>query len=98
MQNTIGILGHPTSRRSLPGEPPRVENNRLRTSISSIPSRREGVVRVGTSVPYGRHLEYGTRRIAPRPWVLRSYTAARDKMNAVIQNAIRESVRKAVSK
>jgi phage gpG-like protein len=95
MQKTVGVLGHPRSRRSLPGEPPRVETNRLRKSISTVPSRSEKVVRVGTNVPHGRYMEFGTKDILPRPWVKRAYIAARQQMQNVFQNAIRDSIRRA---
>jgi phage gpG-like protein len=95
MQKTVGVLGHPRSRRSLPGEPPRVETNRLRKSISTVPSRSEKVVRVGTNVPHGRYMEFGTKDILPRPWVERSKIDAHPKMVKAFHEAIRQAIRRA---
>lgn len=54
---------------SKPGEPPHVQTGRLRGSIAY---EVEGnVARIGTNVIYGRHLELGTSKMAPRPWLRR---------------------------
>lgn len=54
---------------SRPGEPPHVQTGRLRASVAY---EVEGnVTRIGTNVEYGRHLELGTSRMAPRPWLRR---------------------------
>lgn len=163
MQTTVGVKGG-FGNRSQPGQPPRVDQNKLRSSITSNPDPAARVVRVGTSNPEGRWMEYGPAggvirpkkgkylpvpmnkkaatmlrnlagaslrtknlkfiktkagaaflieqtptgkpkkngaafalkesvRLLPRPWVFRSYNAARENMNAVFQNAIRESIR-----
>jgi HK97 gp10 family phage protein len=59
-------------RASAPGQPPAVDTGRLRASIThTLPERDErGLrVRVGTDVEYARYLEFGTRRMAPRPFL-----------------------------
>jgi phage gpG-like protein len=96
MSETVGVKGHPRSRRSLPGEPPRVETNLLRKSISAVPDQAARVVRVGTNQPHGRYMEFGTRTIAPRPWVKRSYIAARNAMQAAYTTAIVDSIRRSM--
>jgi hypothetical protein len=98
MSDTVGVKGHPRARRSLPGEPPRVETNLLRKSLSVIPSRSERLVRVGTNVPHGRYMEFGTKNVLPRPWVQRSINDAREGMIAAIRAAMRAGVGKAVGK
>lgn len=57
---------------SRPGEPPRVDMGRLRSSIThEIVSELRGIVgRVGTNVKYGRYLELGTSKMLPRPWLI----------------------------
>lgn len=53
---------------SRPGEPPRVDMGRLRSSITH---EIVGMVgRVGTNVKYGRYLELGTSKMLPRPWLI----------------------------
>lgn len=62
---------------SRPGDPPNVQTGRLRGSVASEASGN--TVRIGTNVEYGRHLELGTSRMAPRPWLRRMLL---EKMNA----------------
>ena len=56
---------------SAPGEPPAVQTGRLRNNIVHQPATAANLIaRVGTNVPYGKHLEFGTSRgLAPRPWL-----------------------------
>ena len=54
---------------SRPGEPPHVQTGRLRGSIAY--EVDGNVTRIGTNVIYGRHLEVGTSKMAPRPWLRR---------------------------
>jgi hypothetical protein len=54
---------------SKPGEPPKKVTGHLRINVRKEfdPNRVEA--RVGTNVPYGKHLELGTRKMAARPWL-----------------------------
>jgi len=56
---------------SKPGEVPRVRHGTLRSSIATAPTDRETVVVGPTSppAPYGQHLEFGTRKMAARPFM-----------------------------
>lgn len=66
---------------SAPGSPPHKRTGTLQKSVSfetSWMNLGEAVflVRVGSNVPYARFLEYGTRKMAARPWLrpgLREY-------------------------
>ena len=53
---------------SAPGEPPRVRTARLKQSITYVVEKvgNSIVGRLGTNVKYGKHLEFGTRRMAAR--------------------------------
>ena len=61
------------SRRGLdpskPGEPPKKVSGHLRINIKKDMDRARIEARVGTNVPYGKWLELGTRKMAPRPWI-----------------------------
>ena len=60
-------------RPSRPGQPPHKQTGRLRASIAW-EMVGDDKARVGTNVKYGRYLELGTRRMAVRPWLVRSFT------------------------
>lgn len=58
--------------RSAPGEFPHVDSGRLRQSIASEVDVIPGVAvvgRVGTNVEYAPYLEFGTARMAARPFL-----------------------------
>jgi hypothetical protein len=56
---------------SPPGQPPHKQTGHLRRSITwELVS--DTVARVGTNIKYGRWLELGTKRMSPRPWLVRS--------------------------
>ena len=63
--------GQPTTA-SAPGQPPAAQTGTLRRSVQIDDTNAKGdnpTARVGTNLAYGRYLEYGTKRIAPRPWL-----------------------------
>lgn len=60
--------GNVTHRASAPGDSPAVDSGRLRASIG-VQKRGEGHYRVGTNVEYAPLLEFGTRKMAPRPFM-----------------------------
>jgi phage gpG-like protein len=69
--------------RSMPGEPPRKQTGRLRSSVMY---ETHGLTaRVGTNVKYGKKLELGTKRgIAARPWLRRALAECMDKINGLL--------------
>jgi hypothetical protein len=56
---------------SAPGEPPHVDTGTLGASIDheTYRTKADFIGRVGTNVKYGRWLEEGTTRMAPRPYL-----------------------------
>lgn len=50
------------------GEPPGVDTGNLKNSIVAVKRGKNWAVLVGA--PYGVHLEYGTRRMGARPFLL----------------------------
>ena len=67
-----------THQASAPGEYPMTDTGRLASSIIVIvpsASRIEG--KVGANIKYGAFLEFGTSRMAARPWLLPSFEKAK---------------------
>lgn len=76
--------GQPPSR---PGQPPHVLTGRLRQSITH-DVRRDGstfIGRVGTNVEYARHLELGTRKMAPRPYLRPALLRERKRLADILR-------------
>jgi phage gpG-like protein len=53
---------------SAPGDPPAVDSGRLRQSITVL-RLSDDHYRVGTNVVYAPLLEFGSRKVAPRPFM-----------------------------
>jgi len=74
----------PAHQASAPGQPPAVDTGRLRATIGHSVTTDGGLhANVGSGgnpavpgVNYAAYLEYGTRHMAPRPWLRPSQTAA----------------------
>lgn len=69
LKQTIGIPGSKGFSRSKPGEPPHKDKGRLRASISYEIASDGKSAKVGTNVKYGKMLEFGTKKMAARPWL-----------------------------
>jgi HK97 gp10 family phage protein len=78
-----------THRASAPGEAPATDTGRLASSVKATSSGLGGTV--GTDLPYGFFLEYGTMQMAERPW-LRPALAANQQF---IIDAFAEGLNKA---
>ncbi len=63
--------GRKLHRASVPGRPPAVDIGLLRASITHEVTREAGEIigRVGTHVEYAPYLEFGTSRMAARPFL-----------------------------
>jgi phage gpG-like protein len=72
-----------THTASAPGKYPNTDTGRLASSVAvlfDIAKRGKEAI-VGTSLEYGAHLEFGTSRMAARPWLLPSFEKARASVN-----------------
>ena len=84
-----GIQGGPKSGRtyrrgnvshqaSAPGQYPATDTGRLASSVQfELPSPGSMTAVVGTNIMYGPMLEFGTSRMAARPWLMPSFTQAK---------------------
>lgn len=81
-----GMGPHQASR---PGEPPAPDTGTLRNSIRTIDTSnaKRIRVRVGTAVKYAPWLEFGTRRMAPRPFMRPAMMMARAGMKRAMQES-----------
>lgn len=78
---------------SAPGDAPNTDSGTLVRSIA-VENPRKGLSYVGTSVEYGKHLEFGTRRMAARPWLRPAMDKAAPELPNAITNAITEEIQK----
>lgn len=76
---------HRTYTASAPGEPPAVATSELFKSIgTSLESESGGLVgKVGTDKIQGKMMEFGTRHVAPRPWLRISFEKTEAKIRAI---------------
>lgn len=70
--------------RSLPGEFPRKQTGDLRRRIAYEVDEASLVARVGTNLLYGKFLELGTKKMAPRPFLRRTLAAERDAITRLL--------------
>lgn len=70
--------GNATHQASAPGQYPASDTGRLAGSVRfELPQPGSLTGRVGTSVAYGPMLEFGTSRMAARPWLMPSFERAK---------------------
>lgn len=78
---------------SAPYEAPAVDTGRLINSSIYKKNVSPLEVLVGSNVKYAVHLEYGTRRMKPRPsWTLEVY-AHREKLDKLVEAAIKRAAK-----
>lgn len=76
---------------SAPGDPPNTDTGRLVSSI--FVEVRPDEVFVGSSLPYAAHLEFGTRRMDARPWLVPALESRRRDIDRLFQKAIEKTSR-----
>ncbi len=75
-----------TYTASSPGEPPAQVTGRLRQSIKTAVGGegKEVVGIVGTDLDYGKYVEFGTRKMAARPWLRASFEKAIPRIKQIL--------------
>lgn len=86
---TRGTVDH---QSSAPGEAPATDTGRLVNSVYFEKTQR-AVVAVGSMVVYGEYLEWGTRKIAPRPLWRPSVEKIKSKFRNRIEIAIKKAAK-----
>jgi HK97 gp10 family phage protein len=82
-------------QRSAAGEPPKTDTGRLAGSIFAQFSPGGLRVDVGTDVVYGPHLEFGTKNMGARPWLLPAFERSKADIKARVRKAVKAAGRKA---
>jgi hypothetical protein len=72
-------------RASAPGEAPAVRLDALRGSVDyKVHGEGKTIMGdVGTRLPYGKYLEYGTLRMSARPWLRKTFEACTEQIVAL---------------
>lgn len=78
---------------SAPGEPPKTDLGGLAPSIFAELDQDKLGAEVGTNLAYGKHLEFGTTKMAARPWLGRTFEANRERVGKLIADAARQALR-----
>lgn len=85
-------------RASAPGEPPASDTGNLVRNIGVIFADQGLTARVGvlslSRVPYARALEFGTRRMRPRPFIRPTYMFEKANVQRRLKEAVETALRK----
>jgi hypothetical protein len=91
MKRNLGSMGNP----SQPGEYPGIRTGNMRRSIShQAATAKQLVSAAGTPLGFDNYplwLEFGTSKMAARPWAMRSYRSAEQVIKAEIRARAREA-------
>jgi hypothetical protein len=77
---------------SAPGQPPATDTGRLVSGVLISAEQGGYAVRVGTNIKYGKDLEYGTRKMAARPWLFPALKNNGDKLLRSIRLAVKRAL------
>ena len=81
--------GGKKAKRSKPGKPPAVDTGVLRNTIDMEVLEASQKVRVGSGQTYAPYLEFGTDRMAPRPFMRTAFDRARRQMTDLVASDLR---------
>lgn len=84
-----------THTASAPGEPPKTDTGSLVSSIFA--ELRKGIrpeAFVGSDIVYATHLEFGTSRMAARPWLHPAFVRMKPRIKKRLAQAFRRANRK----
>lgn len=89
---TAGAVSGAHHKPSAPGEAP---NNDTAVLANNIEVTQPEVLRVevASRAPYSRHLEYGTSRMAARPFMLPAMHATKREMKKIVAKAVKRALR-----
>lgn len=80
-----------------PGNAPNTDSGKLVESIAT-EKKDDAFYEVGTSLPYGNHLEVGTKKMLPRPWLVPAMNAKADELIKNISEVADHLIKKMAAK
>lgn len=84
---TTGAVSGKAHVPSAPGEPPNNDTGVLANNIETV-QVAEDRVEVSSNAPYAAHLEYGTSKMAERPYMRPAVAAERENVTKLVQRAL----------
>lgn len=91
---TTGSVSGKNHVPSAPGEPPNADTRLLDSSIETTIERiNPPLVHVTSNAPYSVALEYGTSKMAERPFMRPASAAKRPRARALVAAAVRKAAR-----
>ena len=90
-----GVVRPTGEKSSAPGEPPKTDTGVLVGSISVSIGKGGMVADVGSDVEYAKYLEFGTTKMAARPWLHPTFKRLKKRITKNVASAMRRSVAKA---
>lgn len=89
MEGPKGGRLYRSHRASAPGEAPAIDTGNLRGSIAAMMVNQTLAI-VAVNTEYGIYLEYGTRKMAPRPYIRPAVDEVKGKFLRALQDLERE--------
>lgn len=90
-EGSVSGAGHVPS---MPGEPPNADTRQLDTSIVVVLDAPNLSATVVAQAPYSAHLEYGTARMAARPFMRPALARRQAEAEALIAQACQSALRR----
>jgi len=86
------LVDRTAAQAARPGRPPRRVTGALAASIAVRRGDGGASAAVGSGLDYAAHLEFGTTRMAARPWLGPSFDSLRPQLRARLLRALRGSL------
>lgn len=78
---------------SLPGNPPNTQTGRLVKSIKIVLNKAELTAQVGSNLFYAFYLEFGTSKMAARPWLGPAFQKNKKVIGEIFSRRIKEALK-----
>ena len=93
---TQGAVSGKNHVPSKPGEPPNQDTGRLGDNIETV-QKMQLLVEVSSNAPYSADLEFGTSKMAARPFMRPARDKKRAEVVALVERAVSQAVRQSRS-